>query len=350
MTDPQRPSDLKPRSRRYCIISPCRDEAQYARMTLDSVIPQSVSPALWVIVDDGSTDETPKILAEYAEQYEFIRVIRREDRSRRKVGGGVIEAFNAGLQTIDLDAFDYVCKLDLDLGLPERYFEILIERMEANPRLGTCSGKAYFEDPITGERVSEKIGDEMSVGASKFYRTECFREIGGFVPHVMWDGIDCHRCRMLGWIARSWDDPELRFLHLRPMGSSDRGIVRGRMRHGRGQHFMGTSLPYMTASALFRMTRPPRVVGGAAMWVGYVDAMLRRLPRYEDRKFRRFLRRYQWDCLLRGKARATRRLDDRQAARWSARKGRQDSTGQEEGADTGTSPHPGMPAVEPTLQ
>jgi glycosyltransferase involved in cell wall biosynthesis len=301
--------------RQYVLISPCRDEAEFARRTLDSVTSQTLPPALWVIVDDGSTDQTPQILAEYAARFPYIRIIRREDRGRRSVGPGVIDAFYAGYDTIDQDDFDYVCKLDLDLGIPTGYFEAMIERMEADPRIGTCSGKPYFHGP-GGRLVSEACGDEMSVGMIKFYRRECFQEIGGFVRQVMWDGIDCHRCRMLGWIACSWDEPELRFIHLRPMGSSQQGILTGRMRHGFGQYFMGTSLAYMTASALFRMTRPPLVAGGAAMWWGYVRAMLQRQPRDEDPEFRRFLRRYQWDCLLRGKSAATRRLDQRQAARW----------------------------------
>src|SRR3954470_12312020 len=87
--------------RRYLLISPCRDEAQYLRRTLDSVAAQSVPPALWVVVDDGSTDDSPKILAEYAAKYPYIRVIRREDRGRRSVGPGVIDAFYAGLETVD---------------------------------------------------------------------------------------------------------------------------------------------------------------------------------------------------------------------------------------------------------
>jgi hypothetical protein len=44
------------------------------------------------------------------------------------------------------------------------------------------------------------------------------------------------------------------------------------------------------------------------LW-GYLRAAMRRLPRYEDAAFRRFLRRYQRDALLRGKAAATRALD-----------------------------------------
>ena len=137
-------------TRRYCLITPCRDEARYARRTLDSVLRQSVPPALWVIVDDGSKDETPQILAEYAARFPFIRMLTRADRGDRKLGGGVIDAFYAGYETIDPDEFDYVCKLDLDLDLPPRYFEILMERMEADPRIGTCSGKPYF--PAAGQR------------------------------------------------------------------------------------------------------------------------------------------------------------------------------------------------------
>ena len=292
-------------SRHYLLITPCRDEAEYLQRTIDSVAAQSVPPAKWIVVDDGSTDGTTDILAEAAARHPFIEVVRREDRGRRSVGPGVVDAFYAGLEHADLDEFDYVCKFDGDLEMPPRYFEIMMERMEAEPKLGTCSGKPYFEDERTGRLVSEKCGDEMSVGMVKFYRVECFRRIEGFVREVMWDGIDCHRCRMLGWLASSWDEPEIRFIHLRPMGSSDRGILEGRMRHGYGQYFMGTALPYMTASSLYRMTRPPLIVGGAAMWLGYLRSMARRAPRYEDMEFRRFLRRYQTRSLLVGKRRAT---------------------------------------------
>lgn len=303
--------------RRYVVISPCRDEADFMRKTLDSVIAQSVRPSLWVIVDDGSSDETPAILAECAARHDFIRVVRREDRGGRSVGPGVIEAFYAGLAKVDLSQFDYLCKLDLDLILPPKYFETLIGRMEQNPRLGNCSGKPYFVG-AGGELISEGCGDENAIGASKFYRRRCFQDIGGFVRQVMWDGIDGHRCRMLGWIACSWDEPELRFIHLRPMGSSHRGLWTGRKRHGYGQYFMGTGMIYMTASALCRIARRPAVIGSAAMWWGYVSSMLAGKARYEDLEFRSFLRRYQWSCLLHGKAAATDIVHQRRARIWRA--------------------------------
>lgn len=289
-------------SREYLIISPCRNEAKYMRETLDSISRQTLLPAKWVIVDDGSTDETPDILKEYSEKYPWIQVVTRPDRGRRAVGPGVIEAFYDGYNAINPDDFQYVCKLDLDLILPPGYFEKIIRRMELNPRLGTCSGKSYIRE--NGRLVSERKGDETSLGMAKFYRLECFKEIGGFVKQVMWDGIDCHYCRMKGWAALSWDEPDLNFIHLRPMGTSQVNVYIGRMRHGFGQYFMGTSFLYIFASSIYRMTEKPYVLGGLAMLWGWLRSALTAAQRIEDSEFRSFLRRYQMRALLFGKQRA----------------------------------------------
>jgi glycosyltransferase involved in cell wall biosynthesis len=276
------------------------------RQTLDTVVAQTVQPAKWVIVDDGSTDDTPRILAAYAARHDWITIVTRKDRGKRAVGPGVIEAFYEGYAAIEPTDYEFLCKLDLDLNLPPRYFEILIQRMQANPLIATCSGKAYVDRD--GKLVAENHGDETSLGMTKFYRVKCFQQIGGFVREVMWDGIDCHRCRMMGWVACSWDEPELRFIHLRPMGSSQTGILTGRMRHGFGQYFMGTGFWYMLASAVYRVAEKPAVIGSAAMMWGWIKSALQRQPRYGDAEFRRFLRRYQWRALLMGKKSAVSRI------------------------------------------
>ncbi len=272
------------------------------RQTLDTVIGQTIQPAKWIIVDDGSTDDTPRILHEYAEIHPWIDIVTRKDRGRRAVGPGVIEAFYDGYDVARPDDYAFLCKLDLDLRLPPRYFEILMQRMEANPHIATCSGKAYIEQ--NGNLVSENHGDETSLGMTKFYRVECFKAIGGFVREVMWDGIDCHRCRMIGKMACSWDEPDLRFVHLRPMGSSQQSIYTGRMRHGFGQYFMGTGFLYILASALSRIREKPYLLGSLAMLWGWLKSALLSKPRYQDKEFRAFLRRYQMRALIVGKNRA----------------------------------------------
>jgi glycosyltransferase involved in cell wall biosynthesis len=303
---------------RYALVSPCRNEEDYMRRTLDSVIAQSIPPSLWIVVDDGSTDSTPAILADYAARHDWIRVVPKPDRGHRAVGPGVVEAFYAGLAELDLDSVEFVCKLDLDLDLPPRYFQLLIERMRADPRLGSSSGKPYFR-AASGRMVSEKCGDEMSVGMTKFYRVSCFREIGGFVREVMWDALDCHKARQLGWTARSWDKDGLRFEHLRPMGSSQKGVLTGRARHGYGQYYMGSDPLYFAATAAYRMLHPPYVIGGLAMLWGYAEAWARGRAQHGDAELRAFIRAYQRRALLRGKARAIAEIESQRADLWSAR-------------------------------
>jgi poly-beta-1,6-N-acetyl-D-glucosamine synthase len=289
-------------SGRYLVISPCRNESKFMRQTLDSVVAQSVLPQKWIIVDDGSTDATPEILKEYAARHAWIEVVTRKDRGARSVGPGVIEAFYAGYEVADLAGITYLCKLDLDLVLPTKYFERLIERMLNDPLLATISGKAYLMRD--SQMINEGHGDENSIGASKFYRLDRFQEMGGFVSQVMWDGIDGHICRMRGWRAESVDDPELRFVHLRPMGSSQKSILTGRIRHGRGQYFMGSGLLWMLATAAYRIPERPIVIGGLLILWGWIESWLKSRPRFEKEGFRTFLHSYQRRALLVGKKRA----------------------------------------------
>jgi hypothetical protein len=219
------------------------------------------------------------------------------------------------------DPAEFVCKLDVDLILPPRYFERLLEEMARDERLGSVSGKPYF--PVggsdSGELKSERIGDDVSAGMTKFYRRAFLDDIGGLVKGLIWDGIDCYRGRMLGWRSESIDDPDLRFIHLRPMGSSDRGIVTGRRRLGEGYWFLGATPMFVLASAVYRLGHKPAVLGSLATLHGYARAWLRRSPRYDDLEFRRYIRRYHHAMLTRGRARALEMFNREADETWKRR-------------------------------
>jgi glycosyltransferase involved in cell wall biosynthesis len=306
----------------YCLISPARNEAEYIRRTLDSVLAQSVLPKRWIIIDDGSTDETPRILADYAAKNDFIEVHSRADRGRRALGGGVVEVFNQGMELLADDPAEFVCKLDVDLILPPRYFERLLQEMARDQRLGSVSGKPYFRahGDQSGELKSERIGDDVSAGMTKFYRRAFLDDIGGLVKGLIWDGIDCYRGRMLGWRSKSIEDADLHFIHLRPMGSSDRGIMTGRRRLGEGYWFLGAAPLFVLASAVYRLRHKPALLGSLATLHGYVRAWLRGAPRYDDPAFRRYLRRYHRAMLTRGRGAAIKLFDREAAETWTKRR------------------------------
>jgi biofilm PGA synthesis N-glycosyltransferase PgaC len=159
----------------------------------------------------------------------------------------------------------------------------------------------------------------MSVGMAKVYRMETFIEIGGLVEEIMWDGIDCHQARTYGWKSRSFDSVATDFKHLRPEGSSDRGVLRGRRRHGYGQWFMGSDPLFVVCSAILRIRDSPVILGSFHILMGFLSAAFRRVERYGDQSFRTELRRFQRESLLFGKRRATRRWEARTAAVWTLR-------------------------------
>ena len=278
------------------MISPCRDEARTLPKTIASMRAQTRPPELWVVVDDGSTDATPQILAEAARELPWLRVVTRADRGFRKLGGGVIDAFYEGWRAAPGD-WDFVAKMDVDLEFSPRYLARLLEEFARDPKLAAASGKVFRPE---GDRlVPEFMIDEMVAGQFKFYRRAVLEEIGGFVRGLMWDGIDFHRARMAGYRTASIDDPELNLRHLRLMGSSDRSVYRGRLRWGEGQFFMGSWFPYVLASGAFRMREKPYGIGGLLIPIGYLLAALRGSPRYEDAAFRGELRRWQRERLAR---------------------------------------------------
>ena len=158
----------------------------------------------------------------------------------------------------------------------------------------------------------------MSVGMTKLYRATCFADIGGFVPEVMWDAIDCHKARQRGWIAVSWDEPDLRFEHLRPMGSSQTSIWTGKRRHGFGQYYMGSDPLFFLVTCAFRMTERPYVLGGLAMAQGYLGAWMRGERQHNDPELGAFIRAYQRRALIKGKAKAVAEIEAERAGMLSA--------------------------------
>ena len=51
---------------KYALITPVRDEEQFIGAMMKSILAQEVLPSKWVIIDDGSLDKTPEIIAEFA--------------------------------------------------------------------------------------------------------------------------------------------------------------------------------------------------------------------------------------------------------------------------------------------
>src|SRR5579872_4094371 len=125
---------------KYVVVTPVRDEESYLKLTVESVIRQTIQPVEYVIVNDGSKDRTGYIIEEYARQYPWIRGVHREDRGYRKWGAGIIEAFYSGFEALHCRDWDFMCKLDGDLSFEPSYFEGTFKKFAASPKLGIGGG------------------------------------------------------------------------------------------------------------------------------------------------------------------------------------------------------------------
>lgn len=285
---------------RIIIISPCRNEEEFLPDLIRSMEKQTLKPVEWIIVDDGSTDKTPKIVREAEKRNSWIRLIQKKDRGHRSVGPGVVETFYYGFEALKTKNWDYICKLDGDLILPPNYFKRLVHYFEKDKLLGSASGKLYLKIK-SGPLILERNSDEMVWGCTNFYRRKCFEDIGGFVRETMWDGIAFHQARIAGWRTKSIWDPELKIIEQRIMGSSQKNIIIGRIRWGKGQYFMGTNPLFILAVGLYRLFERPFFIGGICIVLGYFISMIKRTEQYDFPGFKKSLHAWQFERLKLGK-------------------------------------------------
>lgn len=125
------------------IIVTSYNVAPYLRECLDGLVAQTLQDIEIIVVDDGSTDDSPKIIAEYADRHAHIRPILMEENSP----GGVATAANAGM---DAASGDYIGFADGDDVYDPTMFEKLLtaaRRHEAD--LAFCG--YHIQDSETGE-------------------------------------------------------------------------------------------------------------------------------------------------------------------------------------------------------
>ena len=108
------------------IITPAKDEEKYIEGTIRSVIQQTILPAEWVIVDDGSKDSTQAIIQQYLSMHPFIRLVCKPNTGIRQPGSAVIRAFQCGNKFLMARDYDFIVKLDCDLSFEQDYFENLL--------------------------------------------------------------------------------------------------------------------------------------------------------------------------------------------------------------------------------
>jgi glycosyltransferase involved in cell wall biosynthesis len=249
---------------------------------------QTVPPLRWVIVNDGSTDETGAIVRRYLPQCDWMELVERPVRRERDFAAKV-HSFNAGYEKVKSLKFDVVGNLDGDISFGPDHCEFLLKQFSADPALGVA-GTPFREEGYSSDQHSFE-GHAHVAGQCQFFRRECFESIGGYVANKA-GGIDwmaVTTARMQGWVTRSFR--ERSFFHHRHLGTAERGRLASAFSYGEKDYYLGGSPLWEGFRVAFQMvSNKPYVFKGLAIGLGYASAALRRMPRPVSPELMRFHR------------------------------------------------------------
>lgn len=255
---------------RYVLITPARNEAAHIGMTASSVVRQLHRPEKWVVVNDGSTDATGRIVKAFCKNHPWIEVVDLPVHRDRHFAAKV-SAFNAGYERVKGLDYDVIGSLDADISFDGDYFHYLLGRAENEPRLGVF-GSPFVEDGAHYDYRFTNI--EHVSGACQLFRRECFEDIGGYVP-IKGGGIDwtaVTTARMKGWKTRTFTETVC--YHHKKMGSGNSGGVGIWYRHGKKDYFLGGHPLWQVFRALYQMRHKPRLIGGVLLFSGFYFSLL----------------------------------------------------------------------------
>ncbi len=278
----------------YCVITPVRNEARNLTKTIESLAAQTITPAQWIIVNDGSTDGTDQLADNAAHRYAWITVVHRQDRGFRKPGGGVIEAFYDGYKALRVADWEFLVKLDGDISLDPEYFERCFHRFASDQHLGIGGGTVCVEDKK--KLLIEADHPRFHVrGATKIYRRALWDCLGELLRAPGWDTLDEVKANMLGW--KTYSFPDIMLVHHRRTGAAD-GAWNNAFKNGLANYISGYHPLFMLVKCLRRaLLRFPRLEA-LGIFSGYLSGYFRRLPQVEDRELVSYLRREQMRKLL----------------------------------------------------
>ena len=278
---------------KYVILSPVRNEARHLPATIASVTSQTILPAQWILIDDGSTDGSTDIIEQASQRHPWISLVRRQDRGMRKPGTGVIEAFYDGYPQIQTD-WDYLIKLDGDVSFNPDYFEKCFVEFEKNPSLGIGGGTVCRLEH--GQPTPEsKVDPAFHVrGATKIYKRECWNAIGELIRAPGWDTLDELKANMLGWTTLTF--PHIQIIHHKFAGSAD-GSWRNWVKNGLANYIVGYHPLFMVLKCCNRLRQKPYFIAGTGLLTGFLSGYMKKEPQISDKALIHYLRKQQLNYL-----------------------------------------------------
>lgn len=274
----------------YIVVTPCKNEASNLPRLIESMVSQVIKPALWVIVDDGSTDKTSEIIRNAEKKYKWIKGVGLEATSPK--GDRGIHLANVMKKGFDFAVkysmgygikFDYVSNIDGDIILEPTFFEKVIGEFEKDPLLGIASGITRY---ISNGKIVCWVGDENEPpGGHMIIKRECFEECNGIPLSYAADSALKAKARLRGWKTKKFNAIAS---EERPVHSSE-GYWQGYREKGEAAYYLNFSPNHVLFNAVLYLFKRPYYIG-IAYFASYFICLMRKKEKIEDEELRHYFR------------------------------------------------------------
>jgi glycosyltransferase involved in cell wall biosynthesis len=264
---------------------PVKDEEKILYNVMESIINQTVKPVLWLIIDDGSTDNSPKIIKDFTSKYDWIKTTHLPPRPRDiifHVSYVYKYGFDFILKYCERNNIEYsfIASIDADTILETEYFEKILHEFETTEKLGIASGGLYHE--IDGQLTLSTKMENFPSGTGRVWSKKCFFDTGGFSLEPSADSISNVKATLRGWDIQRFN--EIKMVEKR-LTSSAQGLWNGYRYNGRMAYYLNKN-PILVALNVFQCTlRKPYYIGMAFL-LGYIVACIKRDERIKDKEIR----------------------------------------------------------------
>ena len=280
-------SDMIGTQENYVIVTPVKNEGVIFSSLVQSMASQTLKPVLWVIVDDGSTDNTPEIIRKAQEEYNWILSIQMNS-SKRDLGLHIASVIRTGFDfaieyckknRVD---YSYLGNVDGDLTLEHTFFANLIKEFEKDPELGIASGGTNH---IIGDKIIHaKLREDEPSGGHMLIRKRCFEECGGILLTYAWDSVLKAKARLRGWNTKRFEDNIA--TEIRDVCSAE-GYWKGFFHSGKSDYYLSYNPIHVLIKGIIYSFKKNWYTGFAYL-AGYLDSIMRRERQIEDKEIKKY--------------------------------------------------------------
>ena len=271
----------------YILVTPAKNEEENLPKLVQSIAQQTLKPLIWVIIDDGSTDNTYNIIKEAQEEYNWIKGIQLE-KYPRDLGKHYAYVCNRGFDfAIEYCKarninYDYIGNIDADMIVKPEFFEELIRKAQKNPKLGIFSASVC--SIIGHDLFLETNREDLPMGSPRLWKRECFEETGGYPLSYSADSVSNVIAKLSGWELKIFS--ELKAIQTRRTGSAE-GLWKGYMIYGISAYFRNYHPLFVLTKGLKYLCERPFYAAIAYLY-GYFSSVLRRMDKIDNEEVRMY--------------------------------------------------------------